>query len=82
MRKTYGAGRVGMDRLGRLRFGRLRERSGRFRGPCSVVDLLEVCRDIRRGELQFRLVGVGRWRTGRVSQADMTINADGCRALS
>ena len=69
---TFGFGTV---RWGNVRSGRVR--SGRVRGPRSVVDLLEVCCDIR-SELQFRLVGVGRWRTGRLSQVDsMTINGDG-----
>ena len=86
---------MGRRRLERARFGRARSgsfrhgrggsgtvRLGRPRGSRSVVNLLEVCRDIRNGELQFRLVGVGRWRTGWVSQADMAINVDGYPGVS
>ena len=66
----------GTVRRGNVRSGRVRP--GRVRGPRSVVDLLVVCCDIRSEELQFRLVGVGRRRTGRLSQVDsMTINGDG-----
>ena len=77
----FGTVRWGNVRSVTFDFGTVRRgdvRSGRVRGPCSVVDLLVVCCDIRSEELQFRLVGVGRWRTGRLSQVDsMTINGDG-----